>query len=200
MPDRSDFSRQIYFLFISNLCLLSTNSLTLLFMIIGHSSAREHRRERWRRRPQDRREHIHVPPPWWPLPTCRYTPRQVVPNTNEDAFCYTSYNPLTLSFSGCIETLVLQTSNDQIFSHSNNSNLTSASGFLDVITKLTSLKFLQSNNVCSSGLWNRSVFCRFPPDNILIFQGIATLDAKIKPNCWLKPFPLLNINNHWYCV
>ena len=65
-----------------------------------------------------------------------------MPNTNEDAFCYTSYNPLTLSFSGCIETLVLQTSNDQIFSHSNNSNLTSASGFLDVITKLTSLKFL----------------------------------------------------------
>ena len=62
---------------------------------------------------------------WWLLPTCRSTPRQFVPNTNKDAFYYTRYNPLTLSFSCYTETPVLQTSSDQIFSHSNNSNLTS---------------------------------------------------------------------------
>ena len=39
----------------------------LLLVIIGHSSAREHRQARWRRRPQDRGEHIHSPPtPWFP--------------------------------------------------------------------------------------------------------------------------------------
>ena len=67
MPDRSDFLRKIYFLFVSNLFLLSTNSLTLLFMIIGHSSARERRQARRRRRTQDCGEHIHSPPtPWFP--------------------------------------------------------------------------------------------------------------------------------------
>ena len=52
--------------------------------------------------------------------------RPGVPNIYQDSFFYTGYNPLTLSSSCCTEAPVFPTSNAQMFSHSEISNLTSS--------------------------------------------------------------------------
>ena len=83
--------KQIYFLFVSN---LFATSFWCSLGIHQQESIDKHAEGDVLRTAENifTVPRHHGSPPRHPLPTCCSTPCPVLPNTNEDAFCYTGYN------------------------------------------------------------------------------------------------------------